>query len=104
MTLFYEQLGAEGAGRIRLAVMDMWKAFRNATETHAPQAAILYDKFHVLRQLNDAMDKVRKAEYKRLTNRNDRKFIKGQKYVLLSHRANLSPDKRRALQTLLAAN
>ena len=33
----------------------------------------------------------------------DRTFIKGQKYVLLSHRANLSAEKRRALQALLAA-
>ena len=84
--------------------MDMWKALRNATEAQAPQAAILYDKFHVLRHLNDAMDQVRKAEYKRLTNRPDRQYIKGQKYVLLSHRKNLSPDKRRRLRTLLAAN
>ncbi|WP_411281386.1 ISL3 family transposase [Gemmatimonas sp.] len=84
--------------------MDMWNAFRKATEMHAPQAAILYDKFHVLRQLNDAMDTVRKAEYQQLTNREDRTFIKGQKYVLLSHRANLWAEKRRALQTLLAAN
>jgi transposase len=104
LAMFYEQLGVERTRQIRLAVMDMWKAFRKATVAHAPQAAILYDKFHVLRQLNDAMDKVRKAEYKRLTNRADRTFIKGQKYVLLSHRANLTPDKRRALQTLLAAN
>jgi len=29
---------------IRLAVMDMWKPFRTATQTHAPQAAILFDK------------------------------------------------------------
>ena len=36
----------EKSPRIRLAVMDMWKAFRNSTEAHAPQAAILYDKFH----------------------------------------------------------
>ena len=72
--------------------------------TGNPQAAILYDKFHVLRHLNDAMDQVRKAEYKRLTNRPDRQSIKGQKYVLLSHRANLSPEKRRRLQTLVAAN
>lgn len=47
---------------------------------------------------------MRKAEYKRLTDRADRKFIKGQKYVLLSHHENLSPEKRRRLQTLLAAN
>ena len=104
LEMFYDFLGPVLAGRIRLAVMDMWKAFRNATGTHAPQAAILYDKFHVLRQLNEAMDQVRKAEYKRLTNRPDRKYIKGQKYVLLSHRENLSSTKRRALATLLAAN
>ena len=33
-----------------------------------------------------------------------RTFIKGQKYVLLSHRANLRVEKRRALHTLLSAN
>ncbi len=104
MAMFFDFLGARRTQRIRLAVMDMWKPFRNVTAARAPQAAILYDKFHVLRQLNAAMDKVRKAEYKRLTNRADRKYIKGQKYVLLSHRANLSLDKKRRLDTLLTAN
>jgi transposase len=104
MAMFYDFLGDAASQRIRLAVMDMWKPFRAVTEAQAPGAAILYDKFHVLRHLNDAMDQVRKAEYKRLTNRPDRKYIKGQKYVLLSHRENLSPDKQRALKTLLAAN
>ena len=104
MTMFYDFLGDEGTARIRLAVMDMWRAFRAATLQQAPQAAILYDKFHVLRQLNEAMDQVRKSEYKRLTNRPDRTYIKGQKYVLLSHRENLSPAKRRGLRALLAAN
>jgi transposase len=102
--MFYDFLGEQRSQGVRLAVMDMWKAFRKATEDHAPQAAILYDKFHVLRHLNEAMDKVRKAEYKRLTNRPDRTYIKGQKYVLLSHRENLSPEKRQRLKTLLAAN
>jgi len=101
---FFDELGKPKSARIRLAVMDMWKPFRKATIAHAPQAAILYDKFHVLRQLNEAMDKVRKAEYQRLTNRADRTYIKGQKYVLLSHRENLSPEKRQRLKTLLAAN
>lgn len=104
LAMFYAFLGEDASREIRLAVMDMWKPFRNGTEAHAPEAAILYDKFHVLRHLNEAMDKVRKAEYKRLTNREDRKFIKGQKYVLLSHRENLSPEKRLALEALLQAN
>lgn len=104
LAMFYDFLGERQSQRLRLAVMDMWKAFRKTTEDRAPQAAILYDKFHVLRHLNDAIDKVRKSEYKRLTNRPDRKYIKGQKYVLLSRRENLSPEKQKRLKTLLAAN
>lgn len=46
MAQFYEQLGQKKTRGIRLAVMDMWKPFRNATQAHAPQAAILFDKFH----------------------------------------------------------
>jgi transposase len=105
MDLFFQWLGPRKSRRIRLAVMDMWKAFKNSTleADHAPQASILFDKFHILRHLGDALDKVRKSEYARLTGRG-RRFIKGQKYTLLSHRENLSPDGRRSLKTLLAAN
>ncbi|MBK7663880.1 MAG: transposase [Sterolibacteriaceae bacterium] len=85
MNQFYDWLGPNKARGIRLAVMDMWKPFRTATNAHAPQAAILFDKFHVMRHLNDALDKVRKAEYARLSG-TDRRYIKGQKYVLLSHK------------------
>ena len=61
MNQFYDWLGEKKTRGIRLAVMDMWKPFRNATIKRAPQAAILYDKFHVMKHLNDALDKVRKA-------------------------------------------
>ena len=103
MARFYDWLGGKKARGIRLAVMDMWKPFRTVTNERAPQAAILFDKFHVLRHLNEALDRVRKSEYARLSGR-DRRYIKGQKYTLLSHRENLSLDGRKALQTLLAAN
>jgi transposase len=88
---------------VRLAVMDMWKAFRNSTAKNAPQAAILFDKFHVLRHLSEALDKIRKQEYARLSGK-DRKYIKGQKYTLLAHPQNLSGDARKNLKRLLAAN
>ena len=103
MDEFYGFLGKSKARKLRLAVMDMWKAFRNSTNRHAPQAAILFDKFHVLRHLSEALDKVRKQEYARLSGRN-RKFIKGQKYALLSHPENLTGDARKNLKLLLAAN
>jgi transposase len=105
MDLFYTWLGPRKSKGIRLAVMDMWKAFKNSTlkTGHAPQAKILFDKFHVLCHLGKALDQVRKNEYRRLAGR-QREYIKGQKYTLLSHRQNLTLDGRRALKKLLAAN
>ena len=103
MDQFYAWLGPRKTGRLRLAVMDMWKPFRLSTAHHAPQASILFDKFHVLRHLGDALDQVRKREYARVSGR-QRRFIKGQKYTLLAHGENLTLDGRRALKTLLAAN
>lgn len=100
---FFIWLGFQASGRIRLAVMDMWKAFSKSTRRHAPQAAILYDKFHVLRHLGEALDKVRKSEYARLVGR-DRRFIKGQRYNLLSSWENLTNSGRASLRLLLKAN
>jgi transposase len=103
MDLFFAWLGEKKSRGIHLAVMDMWKAFLKSTRNHAPQAAILFDKFHVIRHLNEALDKVRKSEYTRLSGK-DRRFIKGQKYTLLSRRENLDTEGRFALRTLLKAN
>ncbi len=103
MALFYDWLGHKKTGGIRLAVMDMCKPFGNATAEHAPQAAILFDKFHIMSHLGQALDKVRKAEYARLSGK-DRRFIKGQKYTLLSNRENLTLEGRKSLKLLLAAN
>ena len=83
--------------------MDMWKPFRNVTAEHAPQTAILFDKFDIMSHLGDALDMVRKAEYARLSGK-DRRFIKGQKYTLLSNRENLTLEGKKSLKLLLAAN
>ena len=103
LDLFYNSLGPKKSKKIELAVMDMWKAFEKSTRKNVPQAAILYDKFHVMRHLGDALDKTRKMEYGRLSGK-DRSYIKGQKYTLLSNRENLTLDGRRALKKLLGAN
>ncbi len=90
---FYQWLGPKKSRKIRPAVMDMWKAFRTSTlkPDHAQNAAILFDKFHIRRHLGEALDQVRKSEYARLSGE-DRRFIKGHKYTLLSHRENLTLD------------
>ena len=105
MDEFYRWLGPGKSGKIRLAVMDMWVAFRVSTlkKGNAPQAHILFDKFHVFGHLGEAIDQVRKQEYARLSGA-DRRFIKGQKYTLLSHWDNLTTKGKAALRLLFRAN
>ena len=104
MAAFYNWLGRKKSRKIRLAVMDMWRPFRTVAQARVPQAAILFDKFHVdARHLGEALDAVRKSEYARLSGK-DRRYIKGQKYTLLSRRENLTLEGRQALKMLLRAN
>jgi len=103
MDKFFTALGAKKTKRIRLAVMDMWKAFRNSVNQHAPQAKIIFDKFHIMRHLSEAMDQVRRTEYYRVTGK-ERTFIKGQRYTLLSHWENLTLEGQQSLKKLLSVN
>lgn len=103
MDKFYDEMGKKRSARIRLAVMDMWKPFRNSLKKNAPEAEIVYDKFHVLQHLSSALDNVRRLEYKRVAEK-DKRFIKGQRYTLLSHKANLDLEGRQSLNLLLKAN
>ncbi len=101
--LFFSELGERKSHRIRMAVMDMWKPFRAATKKAAPQAAIIFDKFHILRHLANALDEVRRSEYARLAGQ-ERSYIKGQRYTLLSHKENLTRSGRRNLRKVLRLN
>ena len=61
------------------------------------EARVIFDKFHIVRHLSEALDAVRRAA-------KDRAFIKGQRSTLLSHREHLSFNGRRSLAKLLKAN
>jgi transposase len=100
---FFTWLGPEKSAHIELAVMDMWRAFRTSVGNSAPNARVVFDKFHIITHLSAALDQVRRDEYKRLQGK-DRSYIKGQRYTLLSNRENLTLDGRKSLAKLLAAN
>jgi len=103
LDLFFKCLGPVKTRRIKQAVMDMWKAFRNSVTKHVPGVLIVYDKFHIMRHLGEALDEVRRSEYRRLVGK-DRSYIKGQRYTLLTRRKNLTLNGRRALAKLFKAN
>ena len=89
-------LGQKKSRGIRLAVMDMWKPFRNATnDACAAGGDPVRQVSHHAPSGRRARHRCARAEYARLSGK-DRRFIKGQKYTLLSHRENLTLEGRQA--------
>lgn len=100
---FFTWLGEDKSKLITLCVMDMWKPYLAALRKCCPSAAVVFDKFHVVAKLSEAMDTVRRNEYARL-NGKQRKFIKGQRFNLLANRGSLSRNGREELAQTFKAN
>jgi transposase len=100
---FFTWMGDEKCKLIRLGVMDMWKPYLAALKKYCPTADVVFDKFHVIAKMSEAMDAVRRSEYARL-NGGQRKFIKGQRFNLLANRGNLTQTGREELKQMFKAN
>ena len=103
LTKFWKWFGKTRAQQITHAVMDMWKPFRRSFEAHCRGVAILYDKFHVIRHLLEALNTVRKLEFKR-AGKSMKGLLCGKKFILLSRQAHVRGKARVALTQLLARN
>ena len=77
-----ETLPKEQRKAIVAAAMDMGANFAAATRKACPQAAIVHDRFHVSKHLNDAVDKVRRDEHRRLLETGDTSLT-GTKFLWL---------------------
>lgn len=81
---YFEQFAAEELNNLEAIAMDMWRAYARAVYDHVPEAAdkIVYDRFHVMQELVEALDQVRKKEHRQLMANND-ETLKGSKYLWL---------------------
>lgn len=77
-----ETLPEKQRAAVVAAAMDMGANFAAATRLACPQAAIVHDRFHVSKHLNEAVDKVRREEHHRLLERGDASLT-GTKFLWL---------------------
>jgi len=81
--------------KVRDVSMDMSPSFISGVSEHFPKSEIHFDRFHVIKLLNEAMNKVRQSE------RKEHDALKGHKYTFLKNKNNLSDNKRKALAELI---
>lgn len=90
---YYASLSPEQLAGIQAVAMDMWEPYITSTVAHVPEARskIVFDRFHIMKHMNEAVDKVRKWEH-RLLQEADDDTLKGTKYLWLFAEENL-PEK-----------
>ena len=97
---FADFLEAHGGKReaVTDASIDMGAAFEAGIKANFSNAAITFDKFHVIKLANEAVDEVRRQEVK------NNFQIKGLRYIFLKNIKNLSLEEKEALSRLEAQN
>lgn len=73
---------------------DMWPAFIRGVEDNLPNARITFDRFHIMKVINTAVDTVRKQEAQEYA------VLKGTKYIFLKNKSNLTVAQRKKREEL----
>jgi transposase len=97
---FARFLGAHGgdAAAVREVSCDMSPAFIKGVRESLPNAAVTFDKFHVTKVLGDALEKVRRSEWRK------DKTVKGGRWALLKNPENLTAKQREQLNDITTRN
>jgi transposase len=87
---YYQSLTKKQLRGIQAVAMDMWDPFMASTMAYVPEAEfkIVFDRFHIMKHMNDAVDQVRRREHRRLQKSED-DTLKGSKYLWLSAGENV---------------
>jgi transposase len=92
---FWRRLRASRA-RIKAVAMDMSRAYIQAVETHLPEAAIVFDRFHIVKLFNEKLSDLRRQLYHEATDRMHKDVLKGTRWLLLKNPENLDPARNEA--------
>jgi len=87
---FFDELGTERCAKLEAVTIDMSGAYIKAVTECSPQAQIIFDRFHVQRLVQDAVDEVRRDEVRAAVSEDERKQLKGTRWSLLKSFWNLS--------------
>lgn len=87
---FFELLGEHGCANLETVTMDMAAGYQKAVRQAAPQAQIIFDRFHVQQLCSQALDETRRSMVREMSGTRWAKDVKNIRYVLLRHGEDLN--------------
>jgi transposase len=90
---FWKRLAASRA-KVEAVATDMSPAYIGAVQEHLPKAALVFDRFHVMKLFNDKLTALRRELHREATDGLQKKVLKGTRWLLLRNPENLNAEKR----------
>jgi transposase len=88
---------------VEAVCLDMWEPYLVSLQEHLPRAAVVFDKFHVMKHVSAAVDETRRAEFFR--HKGDRRgLLRGKRWLLLRRWKRLTPGQQTELLSVFALN
>lgn len=102
---FWKRLRASHA-RVQAVAIDMSPAYIQAVQKHLPDADLVFDRFHLVKLLNDKLSQLRRDLYREAQGQLQKDVLKGTRWLLLKHPQNLdeSRDEKVRLEEALHLN
>lgn len=101
---FFQDLGPERAQRLEAVTLDLSGAHIKSVSENAPQAKMVFDRFHVQRLAHDALDQVRRAQVRDAAGSEEAHVIKKTRFALQKNPWNLNDIEREKLAAVQAKN
>jgi len=101
---FFEDLGPKRCSELEAVTLDMSQAFINAVTEASPQARLIFDRFHVQRLAQDALDATRRDEVREASSKEEKRALKGTRWSLQKSEWNLTDADVQTLAQLEQTN
>lgn len=103
LKVFFDEHAQVLSGQVVAVCCDMWGPYVDMVRERLPEATLVFDKFHLVRQLLDSVDQVRRGEVRELKKDNP-DLLAGSRYIWLKNPENLKESQRIRLGNLVKLN
>lgn len=100
---WFQARGPEWCAQVETCCADMWDAYPEAAQASLPNAQSVVDRFHVMKNLNEALTTARRSIQKQ-ADAPTQEVLKGSRWVLVKNREDLSDEEQEKLHTVLQAS
>jgi transposase len=101
LQMIFNRLGQTRCAAVEFICSDMWRGYLGVIARRLPQALHILDRFHIRKNLGEAIDQIRRAEIHAMAKAGLSPLLKKLRWTLLKHRRNWTAKERRRMRELL---